>query len=121
MSNGGPLISTLHYLHWRWKASQELALLNLPGSLRGCGFSVNLAQGKQSEYYGKITINNDALDQLPDDAVPYKILLIVQQLDDIALLDQEGAGCTCTDDIGTVSEHLLHYWLMTSFTSGSVR
>ena len=58
-----------------------------------------------TKYYGDITINTDALDQLPDDDIPDEILSIVRQSDDVGLLDQEGAGYVRTDDIGTESKY----------------
>lgn len=53
------------------------------------------------KYYGDITISNDALNRLPDDDVPDEIISIMRQLDDVSILDAEGAGYVRVDDTGT--------------------
>ena len=56
------------------------------------------------KYYGDVIINQQQLDQLPEDDVPDEILGLIRQSDDMGLVDQESSGYVRTDEIGLSSK-----------------
>ena len=56
------------------------------------------------KYYGDVVINQQQLDQLPEDDVPDEILGLIRQSDDMGLVDQESSGYVRTDEIGLSSK-----------------
>ena len=60
------------------------------------------------KYCSNIVISPNGLKRLPDDGIPDEILSIVRQSNDLGILDQEGAGYVCTDNIGISSDSSLY-------------
>lgn len=71
------------------------------------------------KYYGKITISQQQLNQLPEDDVPDEILGVIRQSNDPGIVDQESSGYVRTDEIGVLSwMHKLKYQTLNFISTG---